>query len=64
MITPIKQSRVSHSLSRNEVAARASMGARTLSRVEDGEMVVSPQVISRISLAIESLVREQLREAG
>jgi hypothetical protein len=59
----MKARRLDAGLGRNAVAARATMGARTLSLIEDGQMLVTDHVLARIALAIHSLIREELREA-
>lgn len=60
----IRERREANHLGRNETATRASMGARTLSYIEDGTMRATPQIIDRINVAMDSLIAEKQRKAG
>lgn len=51
----VRAHREHHRLGRNDTATRASMGGRTLSYIEDGQLKATPQIIGRIHTAIDSL---------
>lgn len=61
---PVKAHRLHHNLDRNPTAVRSTMGARTLSYIEDGQMKATPQILDRIHKAIDSLAAEKPGEGG
>jgi hypothetical protein len=54
----VKEHRLHHGLNRNPTAIKSTMGARTLSYIEDGQLHAIPAILDRIHAAIDSLATE------